>query len=115
MRCRLGKGKPGAGLCACSATRCKKLHMLDIFITIDTECSLGGALDDPSKLPVQPERAILGRIGSDCYGTPLLMSILERNGLRGTFFLEVLASHVTDAQQMADAYGQIIARGHDAQ
>jgi len=89
--------------------------MLDIFITIDTECSLGGALDDPRKLPVQPERAILGRIGSDCYGTPLVMSILERNGLRGTFFLEVLASHVTDAQQMADAYGQIIARGHDAQ
>lgn len=89
--------------------------MVDIFITIDTECSLGGALDDRLKHPVSPERAILGRIGSECYGTPLLMSILEGNGLRGTFFLEVLASHVVDEQQMADAYGQIVARGHDAQ
>ena len=89
--------------------------MIDIFITIDTECSMGGALKDPQKHPVNPEYAILGRIGSDYYGTPLIMNVLERNGLRGPFFLEVLASHVVDEQQVADAYGQIVARGHDVQ
>jgi hypothetical protein len=89
--------------------------MLNVFITIDTECSMGGALDDSHSQPVSPERSVVGRIGSCYYGTPLIMDILERNGLRGTFFIEVLASHVVNQQQMADAYGEIVARGHDVQ
>lgn len=89
--------------------------MIDVLITVDTECSLGGALADDKKRPVNPERAVLGRIGSEYYGTPLIMDILEINRLRGTFFIEVLASHVVNRQQMADAYGQIVFRGHDVQ
>lgn len=89
--------------------------MVNVFITIDTECSIGGALNDPNKKPVSPERAILGRVDSSCYGTPPIMDILERNGLRGTFFVEVLASQVVDRQQITDAYAQIVSRGHDTQ
>lgn len=76
---------------------------------------MGGALRDPRRSPVEPGLAILGRIGSECYGTPMIMRILERNGIRATFFLEVLASRVVNQQQMTDAYGEIVARGHDAQ
>ena len=43
------------------------------------------------------------------------MDILEENGLRGTFFIEVLATHVVPDSQLADAYRQIVRRGHDAQ
>jgi hypothetical protein len=89
--------------------------MVNVFLTIDTECSLGGALDDDQKRPVDPEKAILGRIGKAYYGTPLIMKILEGCGLRGTFFVEVLASRVVDRQKLADAYGAIVKRGHDVQ
>jgi hypothetical protein len=89
--------------------------MVNVFLTIDTECSMAGALDDDQKRRVDPEKAILGRIGNEYYGTPLIMTILERRGLRGTFFVEVLASRVVDRQKLADAYGAIVARGHDVQ
>lgn len=76
---------------------------------------MGGALDNPTRKPVSPERAILGRVKSSHYGTPLIMDILERNGLRGTFFLEVFGSQVVDLRQITDAYRQIVSRGHDVQ
>ena len=89
--------------------------MVDVYITIDTECSMGGAWNDAGLRPVPPERAILGKVGTRFYGTPLIMDITEENGLRGTFFIEVLALPVVDQQQMADAYGDIARRGHDAE
>jgi hypothetical protein len=89
--------------------------MLEVYLTIDTECSMGGAWDTPQAEPVPPERAILGRIGTQFYGTPLIMDILEQHGLRGTFFIEMLATHVVPEQQLADAYGEIVRRGHDPQ
>ena len=89
--------------------------MLEVYLTIDTECSMGGAWDIPGYEPVAPERAILGRIGRQYYGTPLIMDILEQHGLRGTFFIEVLATHVVPESQLADAYGDILRRGHDPQ
>ena len=89
--------------------------MVDVYITIDTECSMGGAWNDAGVRPVPPERAILGKVGNSYYGTPLIMDILEENGLKGVFFIEVLATPVVDERQMADAYGQIVSRGHDAE
>ena len=89
--------------------------MLEVYLTVDTECSMGGAWETPQRRPVPPERAILGKIGSSYYGTPLIMDILEQHGLRATFFIEVLASHVVPRPQLAEAYGDIAHRGHDPQ
>jgi hypothetical protein len=89
--------------------------MLEVYLTVDTECSMGGAWDAPQLRPVPPERAILGKIGSAYYGTPLIMDILEQHGLRATFFIEVLASHVVPQSQLAEAYSEIARRGHDPQ
>lgn len=89
--------------------------MVPVYITIDTECSIGGALRNPALQPVGPERAILGEMGNRRFGTPLIMDIMEEHGLRGTFFVEVLASRVVDRARLADAYGEIVSRGHDAQ
>src|SRR5579872_2890721 len=89
--------------------------MVDVYLTVDTECSMGGAWNDAQLEPVSPERAILGKIGEEYYGTPRLMDILEDSGLRGTFFIEVLAAHVVSDSQLAEAYSQIVRRGHDAQ
>jgi hypothetical protein len=89
--------------------------MVNVFITVDTESSLGGAWENPAWRPVSAERAILGRIGSREYGVPLIMDILEENGLRGTFFTEVFASEPLGAAGLREAYLPIRKRGHDAQ
>jgi peptidoglycan/xylan/chitin deacetylase (PgdA/CDA1 family) len=89
--------------------------MLDVYLTIDTECSMGGAWDSPASEPVGPDRAILGRRGPRCYGTPLIMDLLEEHDLRATFFVEVFASTVVDGAALGGAYREIVERGHDAQ
>ena len=89
--------------------------MLDVYLTIDTECSMGGAWNEPGCEPVGPDRAILGRTGAHRYGTPLIMDILEAHGLRGVFFAETFASAVVGDAPLARAYQEIVERGHDVQ
>jgi hypothetical protein len=89
--------------------------MVQVLLTIDTECSMGGAWENPKYKPVDPERAILGKIGSDYYGVPRIMDILEENGLRGTFFIEVFAAMNGFHTELAKAYSGIVNRGHDVQ
>lgn len=89
--------------------------MVRVFFTVDTECSLGGAWENPGQKPVRPERAILGKIGPKYYGTPLIMDILERNDLRGVFFLEVFAGLNGLRDELKACYQQIVRRGHDAE
>jgi hypothetical protein len=89
--------------------------MVNVYITVDTECSLGGAWENPRRKPVGPDRAVLGRIGSRFYGVPLIMDILEEHGLRGTFFTEVLVRDLLADSELAEAYAPIRRRGHDAQ
>lgn len=59
-----------------------------VYITFDVECSMGGAWGNPKLKPVPPERAIWGEYGGQKLGLPLIVSILEQNGLRGTFFVD---------------------------
>jgi peptidoglycan/xylan/chitin deacetylase (PgdA/CDA1 family) len=89
--------------------------MVNVYITVDTETSLGGAWENSSWRPVAPERSIIGRIGSSSYGVPLIMDILEENEMRATFFAEVLAFDVVGRGELAEAYTPILRRGHDPQ
>jgi hypothetical protein len=89
--------------------------MVQVFLTFDTECSLGGAWENASYRPVHPDRAILGKMSSGCYGTPRIMDLLEENGLRGVFFIEVFASLNGYQSELAAAYSEILRRGHDVQ
>jgi peptidoglycan/xylan/chitin deacetylase (PgdA/CDA1 family) len=89
--------------------------MVQVFLTFDTESSLGGAWENPNYQPIRPWQSILGKIGSDYYGIPRIMDILEANGLRGTFFVEVFAALNGFRQDFATAYSDIVRRGHDAQ
>ena len=89
--------------------------MLQVLLTIDTECSLGGAWENSSLKPVDPELSVLGKIGSEYFGTPRIMDILDENDLRGIFFLEVFAGMSGPRTALRDAYSQIAKRGHDVQ
>jgi hypothetical protein len=89
--------------------------MLEVHITVDAECSIGGAWVSSSRQPVGPSRAILGKTGAAYYGTPLIMDILEASGLRGTFFVEVSAARVVGEAELGEVYRMILQRGHDLQ
>jgi peptidoglycan/xylan/chitin deacetylase (PgdA/CDA1 family) len=89
--------------------------MVNVFFTVDTECSMGGAWENPSHKPVHPERSVLGKIGPVYYGIPRIMDILEENDLHGTFFVEVFAALGDFRNDLADAYKEIVRRGHDVQ
>jgi len=58
-----------------------------VYITVDVECSMGGAWNDPSLRPVPPSRAMMGQYGGRQLGLPRIVDILEENGLAGTFFI----------------------------
>jgi hypothetical protein len=89
--------------------------MVQVFLTVDTECSLGGAWENPRNKPVDPERSVLGKIGSEYYGIPRIMDILEEHDLKGIFFTEVFAGLNGLQSELAEAYAQIVKRGHEAQ
>jgi peptidoglycan/xylan/chitin deacetylase (PgdA/CDA1 family) len=97
------------------ALACRNTNMVQVLITIDTECSLGGAWENAALKPVDPERSVLGKIGSEYYGTPRIMDILEENGLKGTFFVEVFAGLNGSRAALSQAYSQIAKRSHDVQ
>jgi peptidoglycan/xylan/chitin deacetylase (PgdA/CDA1 family) len=89
--------------------------MVDVFITVDVECSMGGAWDNPAVMPVPAIRAVLGEIDGRYFGTPLIMDVLERYALKGVFFVEVFASRNVDSQELAAGFRQIVDRAHDIQ
>jgi hypothetical protein len=86
-----------------------------VYITVDTETSLGGAWRNPAYTPLPLERSVFGKIGSKYYGIPLIMDILEEFGFRGTFFTEVFCSYLVGADDVAKACRLISDRGHDCQ
>lgn len=59
-----------------------------VFITFDVECSMGGAWGNPALKPVRPARAIWGEYDGQPLGLPLIVDILRKHDLAGTFFVE---------------------------
>lgn len=88
---------------------------LRILITVDTEISLGGALEDPTKSPVGVGRRIWGDTSKGRYGIELLMDLLERYSMRGVFFFEPMARHLVPEAELKEAAQHIAERGHDVE
>ena len=59
-----------------------------VYITIDVECSMGGAWNDTSLKPVPPSRGIMGQYGHNSFGVPLIVDILNQHSLSATFFVD---------------------------
>ena len=88
---------------------------VSVFITIDTEHSVGGALQDSSLKPVGNERRIFGKIKNKEYGIPLIMDIAERHSISLTFFVEVFSRSYFGEEETARVCEYILNRGHDIQ
>jgi hypothetical protein len=88
---------------------------LHFMFTIDTEISLGGALEDHSLMPVGADRRIWGQTESGRFGIELFMDVFEEHGLRGVFFLEPFGSRIVDPRPLEEAARLIVERGHDVE
>ncbi len=89
--------------------------MVNVFITIDTEHSIGGAFRDPQLQPVGNQKRIFGEIGNREYGIPLIMDIADRYGVRVVFFVEVFNKHFFGAEETQIVVDYILGRGHEVQ
>jgi len=91
------------------------MSKINVFITVDTEHSIGGAFGDPKLKPVGNEKHILGKIGTKYYGIPLIMDIAEASNLTLTFFVEVLSTCYFGEEETKKVCEYIVNRGHDVQ
>lgn len=86
-----------------------------VFITVDVECSMGGAWADESLRPVSPARGILGEYGGRPLGLPLIVDILRGAGLAATFFVEPFAEEQGYPGELEPICWDLIDRGQDVQ
>jgi hypothetical protein len=88
---------------------------LRVYITVDTETSMGGAWRHRDYAPLPLDRPVFGNYHSRQYGIPLIMDILETYGFRATFFTEVFCSYIVGREEVASVFRHIRERGHDPQ
>ncbi|MBN2212126.1 MAG: hypothetical protein JW709_12080 [Sedimentisphaerales bacterium] len=86
-----------------------------VYLTIDVECSMGGAGHNPALRPVSPERAVWGRYDNNTWGIPLIVEILARYELPATFFLDAFIDEQGYPGQSEPICHYLLERGHDVQ
>lgn len=83
------------------------------FVTVDTETSAGCTRS--GCFPESIADRILGQRGDKYYGIPLMMDILERHGMKGTFFINAYLDSYYPEAEVEQVVRQIVDRGHDVQ
>lgn len=90
-------------------------NKINVFITVDTEHSIGGAFQNPAFKPVGNLKRIYGKIGKTLYGIPMIMDIADEFGLPVVFFLEVLNKYYFGKSESREVCHYVLKRGHDVQ
>jgi hypothetical protein len=86
-----------------------------VYFTVDTEPSMGGALDHPERRPVPGSRHIFCRIGDEEFGIPLIVRLLQKYGFRGTFFVETLGTRCLGNADSQATFEFLLRTGQDVQ
>lgn len=86
-----------------------------VFITVDTEFSIGGAFADPIRNQPVGTPVVLCKIGRKSQGLGFLLDTFATFGIKATFFVEALNTHYFGDQTMRDLALRIQAAGHDVQ
>jgi len=86
---------------------------LTVLFTIDTEANLR-FMETPDR-GTAVERQIFGRWQGREVGIGLIMDQLERRGMRGTFFLDILGELQFGRAAIEDTIEAVQSRGHDVQ
>ncbi|WP_298618982.1 hypothetical protein [uncultured Zoogloea sp.] len=86
-----------------------------VYLTFDIEVWCGGWKDLDAKFPASFERYVYGRSSAGDYALPKTLEILDRNGLKGVFFVEPLFAARFGVEHLATIVDLIRAGGHDVQ
>jgi len=87
----------------------------NVYITIDTENSMGGAWDDPILQPVGSDRRIYCYINGKSYGIGWICEELNARKLKATFFAEVFGSLVFGKDETREWFQYLLDQGQDVQ
>ena len=88
---------------------------INVFLTIDTEHSIGGSFRNPNLKPVGNTKRVFCRIGKREFGIPLMMDIAESYGLSLIFFVEAMSRLFFGEEETRSICQYILERGHDIQ
>jgi|ERR1017187_1962450 hypothetical protein len=86
-----------------------------VYITVDTENSMGGAWANPALKPVTAERHAFCRVGGVDHGIGWMCDELNRRGLQATFFCEVFASECLGDADTLSYFDFLLRNGQDVQ
>ncbi len=90
-------------------------NKVNVFITVDTEHSIGGAFHNLNLKPVGNQKRIYGKVGNKEYGIPLIMDIADHYNLKVVFFVEVLNKYYFGEEETREVCEYIFKRGHEVQ
>jgi hypothetical protein len=88
---------------------------MNVYFTIDTESSMGGAWRWPERRPISAVRHVFCRIGGKDYGIPLVVDMMSEFGFRGTFFVETLATRCLGESDTSSIFEYLLRHGQDVQ
>lgn len=86
-----------------------------VYITVDVECSMGGAFADTALRPVPPSRGMMGEYGDKRLGVPLITEVLGGHGVKATFFVEAFAAEQGYPGQTEPVCEHLLDHGQDVQ
>lgn len=109
--------QPGGGILAARLTGpgSKVAGRTRVYLTIDTESSMGGAWQDSALRPVPADRRIFCRILGRDHGIGWQCEQLRERGLKATFFCEVLSSLVLGEEDSRSYLEFLLEQGQDVQ
>jgi len=90
-------------------------HRVRVFITVDTEYSVGGAFADPANRTPVGNRAVELPSHNSSQGLGFLLNTLDAHGLPATFFVETCNTAYFGDEPITQVIHAIDAAGHDNQ
>ena len=88
---------------------------MNVYFTVDTESSIGGALVRADREPVGASKHVFCRIGGEEFGVPLLIRVMKGFGFCGTFFVETLATRCLGEAETAAVFECLLQAKQDVQ
>ena len=86
-----------------------------VYLTVDTESSMGGAWLNPQRRPLPASRHVFCESETGAYGLPLIVGELRRYDFRATFFCEMLATLVLGEDDTRSFTDYLLEAGQDVQ
>ena len=86
-----------------------------VFITIDTEFSIGGAFEAPQTVQPIGAQNVLCEVAGKSEGLGFMLDTFAAHGIRATFFMEALQTAYFGVEPMGALARRIASAGHDLQ